>query len=126
MTLLNWTGFLDRLEHNQALALELATDLLSAVDVRTYKLSAAIVAKDQKLIEQSAHALRGLLSPYGPTLLLLAIKSIEESARGLTLSLETIPVEITTMITDLKSEVQIEISAMQSESERKNPLKKVL
>ncbi|MES2744934.1 MAG: hypothetical protein V4655_05885 [Bdellovibrionota bacterium] len=126
MTLLNWTGFLERLEHNQALALELATDLLSAIDVRTYKLSASIDAKDQKLIEQSSHALRGLLSPYGPTLLLLELKSIEESARSRTFYLETIPVEIISMITDLKSDVQIEVSALQNEFDRKNALKKVL
>lgn len=112
MPLLNWSGFLERVEHNEVLALELGQDLLVAVDVRRNKLVDAMASKDQKQIEHAAHALRGLLSPYGPIALLGAIKSVEEGARAKTLDRDKVPSEIIDQIEVLKQEVAIEVEKL--------------
>jgi hypothetical protein len=120
MALIDWNGFLERLEHNQALALELTQDLLTAVSARAIKLSAAIDSKDQKLIEHSAHALRGLLSPYGPLELLSAIRALEDSAKDRTLIISEVPAEITAMIDVLKHEIRSELDVLLADLQRKN------
>ena len=115
MNLLDWSGFLERVDHNQALALELAEDLLSASEVRTGKLEVAFNSKDQKLIEQAAHALRGLLAPYGARVLLSELKAIEENARSLSVSNGSLSPEIRRMIDILRSEVSAEVARLRAE-----------
>lgn len=112
MALLNWSGFLERVEHNKSLALELGQDLLVAIGVRLKKLEEAITSKDHKQIEHASHALRGLLSPYGPLDLLAAIKSVEEKARAKTLAIDSVPSEILFYLETLKKEVTHEVDLL--------------
>lgn len=116
MNLLDWSGFLERVDHNKALALELAEDLLKASEVRTGNLEAAFTSNDQKLVEQAAHALRGLLAPYGASLLLVALKAIEEKARARALTDQVLAPEIRQMVDKLRFEVSNEVVRLRSES----------
>lgn len=119
MPLLNWEDFLERVDNNKSLALELAVNLLTAMDDRLRNVEAAFQVPDMKKVEQSSHALRGLLAPYGAAELLKALKSIEEQARHGTLELRQLPQDIYFMHSTLKSEVALKVEEM-SESDDAN------
>ncbi len=115
MALLNWPDFLERLDHNKVLALELAEDLLKAQTVRLERLQTALDAKDMKGVEQASHAFRGLLAPYGPVPLLQELKTIEEAARAKTLVDWTLPNQIQKLLEVFKVEVAQEVQNVKEE-----------
>ncbi len=113
MALLNWEMFLERVERNEKLALELACDLLLSLDSRVELLELAMERVEIKRIEQSSHALRGLIALYGGGELLLRLKEIEEASRRGDSLYSTLPVEIRGMIGQLKSEVTAQIQILE-------------
>lgn len=116
MSLLDWDQFLERVERNEALAFELAEDLLQSIDGRVAKLSDACLSMLPKSIEQTAHALRGLVAPYGGRELLAELKLIEENARHGAILYQSLPSEISLMVSGLKTELNIKLEKSRSES----------
>lgn len=78
---LQWNHFLERLDDNRDLARELAKDFLSSVEERWSAYDLATRSSQPKRIEQTAHALRGLLAPYGGEAGMQILKRVEEAAR---------------------------------------------
>jgi len=114
MALLNWDLFLERVEGNESLALELAYDLLLCVDSYLENLEYAIAGSYRKQIEHSAHALRGLIAPYGGVELTEELKMIEEEARaGEAPTFVEIPLIIRTMVIELKAELRAKLANFQ-------------
>ena len=113
MNLLDWDQFMERVEQNEALALELAEDLLYSIDGRLETLAFAFDQNEIRTIEHAAHALRGLVAPYGGKELLVILKSIEEQARARNLSYTALPLEICKMVDQLKSEVEFKLRSFQ-------------
>lgn len=109
MNLLDWDQFMERVEQNEALALELAEDLLLCIDGRLEALVIASERAELKPIEHAAHALRGLVSSYGGQELLVILKAIEEQARSSQLTYTALPVEISKMVDQLKAEVETKL-----------------
>ncbi len=105
MAQLDWERFLERLERNEALALELATDLYNVIDARFLQVDEAIRSRELPRIIKTTHAFRGLLAPYGAPEILLYLKRTEEDARGGLLPPETLPEEVGRWIRDLKGEL---------------------
>ncbi len=111
MAQLNWDIFLGRVEGNESLALELAYDLLICVDEYVDNLKVALAQASGKQIELSAHALRGLIAPYGGKSLLAILKAIEEEVRGDgASSFKDLPAEIATMVRELKGEIKVKLT----------------
>ena len=115
MALLNWPDFLERVDNNKVLALELAQDLLQAQVMRLERLETALSTREHKAVEQASHAFRGLLAPYGPVPLLSALKALEESARGKTLTSWELPAEIREFLLVLRDEVTVEVAKLEEE-----------
>ncbi len=115
MALLNWPDFLERLDQNKVLALELAQDLLKAQQMRLQRLEDALSAQDFKAVEQSSHAFRGLLAPYGPTPILLDLKKIEEAARSKSLVDWQLPDHLRSLLSGFAGEVEQEIAKLEEE-----------
>ena len=113
MALLDWEMFLERVERNEKLALELAHDLILCLDGRIETLGYAISQAEIKKVEQAAHALRGLVAPYGGRELLVILKEIEEKARGGVVDFTALPLEIGKMAMALKDEVESKISSIE-------------
>ncbi|RZA15867.1 MAG: hypothetical protein EOP10_25615 [Proteobacteria bacterium] len=113
MALLEWDQFLERVEHNESLALELANDLLLGLDGRVDALEFSIAQGLPKGVELAAHSLRGLLAPYGSRELLLILKGIEEQARAGKIELSALPIEIGLMVNELKNELALKISSIE-------------
>ena len=120
MNLLDWDQFMERVERNEALALELAQDLLLCIDGRLETLAFAFEQAELKPIEHAAHALRGLVSPYGGQDLLVILKAIEEQARANNLSYTALPLEISKMVDQLKDEVEFKLRNFQSKDSVKH------
>lgn len=121
MSLLDWDQFLERVERNECLAFELAEDLLLSIDGRVNKLSDAFASMLPKPIEQAAHALRGLVSPYGGRELLAELKTIEESARSGAILHQSLPLEISRMVNGLKTELNVKLEESRGQSPRDIP-----
>jgi hypothetical protein len=119
MPLLDWDQFLERVERNECLALELAEDLLLGIDGRVSKLSDAIGSMLPKAVEQAAHALRGLVSPYGGRELLAELKRMEETARSGVILYASLPLEINRLVTGLKSELSMKLAEAKGQSHGK-------
>ncbi|MBC7659631.1 MAG: hypothetical protein H7249_07975 [Chitinophagaceae bacterium] len=120
MALLDWDMFLERVERNEALALELAHDLLLTLDERIEALAYAISLGEFKAIERNAHSLRGLIAPYGGLELLDLLKLIEEQARALVLECSALPLEISGMGIALKRELTEKVDSIEKSLAQKS------
>jgi HPt (histidine-containing phosphotransfer) domain-containing protein len=115
MGYLQWNNFLMRLDDNRELACELAQDFLSSVEERWEAYDQAMQSLQPKDIEQTAHALRGLLAPYGGEEGLQILKRVEEKARGGHSDAHAEQSNLRHILNGLKSEIQVELGRVRDE-----------
>ncbi len=112
---LQWNDFLERLDDNRDLARELAKDFLSSVEERWNAYDLASRSSQPKRIEQAAHALRGLLAPYGGEAGMRILKRVEEAARLGLIDCETERQSLRSILDQMKYEIRAELNRFSGE-----------